>query len=426
MINTEKERQYWVPERRGFITNYPNFMHWKKLEEAGLAGFYNPLNIYIHIPFCAQKCSYCYYRTVQGSRKSEIDAYVDALCKEIEMATERFNLAQRPLSSIYFGGGTPTLLTGDNLLKIRQTLDKFVNITDETEITVEGEPVTITDKKAEILGELNVTRISMGVQSLHDEIIKLSHRQDTQARALRAIEMSRKTGAAVNIDLMSGLAGETPETWAYSVDKAIETDVESITVYKTELYTNTEYYKELRSNKITLPSDNEELEYMQYAIDKFAEHNYIPWSFFTFTKDDKYRHVHSPSIWRGEDFYAIGASAFGRMGQYLIQNTNEVNRYIELIENGKLPIHRGHKMTSMDSVIRDIVLGMKLVSIDLESFYQRHGVDLTALCKDSVERLTKEGYITVTDKELKMTDKGILHGDLVGKDMTRSLMEMFT
>ncbi|MEK7991155.1 MAG: coproporphyrinogen-III oxidase family protein [Thiotrichaceae bacterium] len=426
MINSDKERQYWVPERRGFITNYPNFMHWKRLEEAGLAGILEPLNIYIHIPFCAQKCSYCYYRTVQNSRKSEIDAYVDALCKEIEMAADRFNLARRPLTSVYFGGGTPTLLTGDNLLKIRTTLDKCVNVTDQTEITVEGEPVTITDKKAQVLGELNVTRISMGVQSLHDEIIKLSHRQDTQARALRAIEMSRKTGASVNIDLMSGLAGDTPETWAYSVAKAIETEVESITVYKTELYTNTEYYKELRSNKITLPDDAEELEYMQHAMDEFAKANYVPWSFFTFTKDDKYRHIHSPSIWHGEDFYAIGASAFGRMGDYLIQNTNEVGRYVEMIEGGNLPIHRGHKMSSMDKIIRDVVLGMKLVTIDLESFYARHGVNLPAFCKESVDRLTKEGYITVTDTELKMTDKGILHGDLVGKDMSRSLMEMYT
>ncbi|RKZ40650.1 MAG: hypothetical protein DRQ49_07715 [Gammaproteobacteria bacterium] len=248
------------PSRRGFITNYPNFQHWKKLTSGDVLAP-KPLNIYVHIPFCAQQCSYCYYRTFTGSRKSEIDRYVDAICREIEIAAERFHLKERPVLSIYFGGGTPTLLDEKSLSKITETLHKHLNIdsTNKPEFTVEGEPVTLIQKKADVLKRLGVNRISLGVQSLSDDIIKLSNRQDTEEKVLRAIDFAQGTGAVVNIDLMSGLAGETPDTWAYSVKRALETGVESITVYKMELYANTQYYKDVRNKTLDLPSDEQEL-----------------------------------------------------------------------------------------------------------------------------------------------------------------------
>ncbi|MFK5971199.1 MAG: radical SAM family heme chaperone HemW [Candidatus Marithrix sp.] len=413
-----------TPSRRGFITNYPNFQHWKQATDAEMLEP-KPLNIYVHIPFCAQQCSYCYYRTVTGSRKSEIDIYVDALCKEIEIATKKFRLNERPVISIYFGGGTPTLLDGKNLARIIETIRKHLNVVEGAEFTVEGEPVTLIQKKANILKDIGVNRISLGVQSFYDDVIKLSNRQDTEAKVLKAIEFAQNTGASVNIDLMSGLAGETPETWDYSVKRALETGVESITIYKMELYANTQYYKEVRNKTIELPSDEQELEFMRHALGKFDQSEYEPWCFFTFTKNGEFVHVHAPSIWRGDDYYPFGASAFGRLGDWVFQSTNEVDKYISIVGEDKLPISRGHNMTSLDKMIRDIVLGMKLIRLDLKVFQSRYGFKLSAFCSEIMQQLAADDFITFNDDEVVLTEKGMLHGDFVGKSLSKPLMDMY-
>lgn len=413
-----------TPARRGFITNYPNIQHWKKSTGEDVL-MPQPLNVYVHIPFCAQQCSYCYYKTIQGSRKTEVDQYVDTLCREIELATRHFHLDERPVRSIYFGGGTPTLLSESNIKQIVECVRNNFQINDDAEFTVEAEPVTLTQKKADMLRELKVNRISLGVQSLCDDIIKLSNRKDTEEKVIKAIEMAQSTGASVNIDLMSGLAGETPETWAYSVRKALESQVESITVYKTELFANTEYFKEIRNDKLVLPNDEQELEFMQYAMDKFAEANYLPWSFFTFTKDGKNPHVHAPSIWRGEDYYPFGTSAFGRVGNWLFQNTSDVPKYTAQIEAGKLAISRGHSLSALDLMVRELVLGMKLMNYKVSQFEDKYGFDLEKICAPSIEHLLKEDYITLSNGEIALTQKGILHGDYAGKSLGQHLLNLF-
>ena len=242
---------------------------------------------------------------------------------------------------------------------------------------------------------------------------------------LKAIEFAQNTGASVNIDLMSGLAGETPETWDYSVKRALETGVESITIYKMELYANTQYYKDVRKNTIVLPSDEQELEFMQHALNKFGQSEYEPWCFFTFTKNGEFVHVHAPSIWRGDDYYPFGASAFGRLGDWVFQSTNEVDKYVSIVGEDKLPITRGHNMTSLDKIIRDIVLGMKLIRLDLKVFQSRYGFKLSAFCSEIMQQLESEDFITFNDDEVVLTQKGMLHGDFVGKSLSKPLMNMY-
>lgn len=414
------------PSRRGFVTNYPNFQHWKKTSPDQVQPV-PPLNIYVHIPFCAQQCSYCYYRTVTGSRKSEMDRYVDALCKEIEMSSARFGLRERPVSSIYFGGGTPTLLDEASLTKITDTLHKYFKLEDGNmpEFTVEGEPVTVIKKKAGVLQKIGANRISMGVQSLCDDVLKLSNRQDTEQKVVRAINFAQETGAVVNIDLMSGLAGETMDTWRYTVKRALETGAESITVYKTELYANTGYFKDLRNEKITLPTDEEEIEFMHYAMQQFEEANYLPWCFFTFTKDGDYQHVHFSKVCEGEDYFPFGVSAFGRLGAQLFQNTNDVSNYVEQVERGETPIFRGHRMSAMDDMVRDILLGIKLNFLDYGYFYDKYGFNLEALCGPAISELTQKGYAVRADNRLVLTHEGMVQGDYSGKFLARSLLKAY-
>ncbi|MEB4591251.1 coproporphyrinogen-III oxidase family protein [Candidatus Thiothrix sp. Deng01] len=427
-INTRKEHDYWDPNRTGFVTNYPNFMQWRRMESGQMGTEGKPLNLYLHTPFCVQRCSYCYYKTtnLRGTDKNaRMERYVNALCQEIKLAADHYQLGNRPINSIYFGGGTPSLLPEALLERVAQTLQDTFKLGHQPEFTLEAEPITLTPGKAELLKSLNVNRISMGVQSFDDGIIKGSNRSDSEKKALKAIEIAKQTGAVINIDLMSGLAGETMDTWRHSVGRALSTGVESITVYKTELYTNSTYYKQLRDQAIVLPTDEEELVYMQHAQDRLMEAGYQPWSFYTFTKNGENVHKHSPSIFRGDDCYAFGVSAFGRLGDWVFQNSNEEERYLQFIDEGQIPVQRGHFLTSQDNMTRDVVLTMKLVSLNLDNFQAKYGFRLEKLCADAIGELRNEGYIDVSEEEIRLTPKGVLHGDYSGKRIAQSLMRMY-
>jgi oxygen-independent coproporphyrinogen III oxidase len=407
--------------RRGFVINYPHFRHWRK--EAGDEGLSaKPLNVYVHLPYCLQRCAYCHFKTttLRETQMAQIDRYVNALCREIELAAARFHLRDRQTISIYFGGGTPTLLSGDNIDRIMATLRQHLTL-DDPEINFEAEPVSLNRRKADILMRHGVNRINLGIQSFCDDIVFRTGRRDTEQQALAAIEIALSTGAVVNIDLISGLLGETPETWAYSVRRALETKAPSITVYKLEVYANTEYYADLRRQNISLPSDDEELQFADHAIEQLTRAGYKPVNFFTFTRDGGYVQRHITTKWQGTDVYAFGSSAFGTLGNWAYQNSTEFDRYAELIEQGELPVFRGYVYSALELMTRDVILGMKLVRFDRQAFRARHGIDVLRLCGPVASRLEDEGFLTIEDEAIVLTTKGILYGDYTGRMLANAI-----
>src|ERR1700761_2438036 len=153
------------PTRRGFVTNYPDFRHWRKDgAEEGLVQ--QPLNIYLHLPYCIQRCAYCHYKTttLRNTELGEIDDYVGSLCREIQIAADRFHLRGRPTISLYFGGGTPSLLNSGNIGRIMEALHQNFSLEDP-EINFEAEPVSLTQQKADLLKQHGVNRINIGIQS---------------------------------------------------------------------------------------------------------------------------------------------------------------------------------------------------------------------------------------------------------------------
>lgn len=412
------------PQRVPLIPNYPPFRQWKQAAVEEILGE-KPINIYVHIPFCTQKCAFCYYKTVDLKERPEVDEYVAAVCREIEMAAKRFHLSHRPVVSIYFGGGTPTLLREHHFERLVECLYENFNI-GEPEFTVEAEPLTVSKKKMDTLRKLGVNRLSMGVQSFDDEIIKLSGRGHNKKQALRAIDIAQQVGDwQVNIDLLSGLAGETPETWARTVEFALATGVESITVYKMEAYSNTQFYQfGVREKALELPSDEQELKFMQYAMEQFEQAHYLPWSFFTFTKMGRYVHKYTTSIFQGTALYGFGVSAFGCQGDSLLQNTNDIEKYTATLDAGELPLARGYHLTSLERMIREVLLGLKLLRLDLNEFQMRHGFKLESLCASTLKQLESDGFISLSENKIQLISKGILYGDYVGQSLAQCLRKM--
>jgi len=425
------DRVQLEPKRIPLVTNYPSFRKWNKGALDDKLG-QKPMCIYVHIPFCTQRCSFCYYKTVDLKEyRPEVQTYVDNLCIEIERATERFELGDRPIKAVYFGGGTPSLLIESQMTKIVETLRRsFKHFDQKDQFSFEAEPLTISRSKMETLKALGVTRLSMGMQSFVDEIITLSGRGHDAKQAYRAIEIAQEVGAGqwnINIDLLSGLAGETPETWHQSVERAIATGVESITVYKMEAFANTEVFDlGVRKEEVVLPSDEQEMAFMSHAMECFEQANYLPWSFFTYTKNGCDESQYITSIWRGMDFYGFGVSAFGSLGDSLLQNTSDMEKYPGLIQSGELPLARGYRFTTWDQMVREVLMGIKLLSFDLKGFKERHGVKLEALCGPVLESLKAEGFIQLSSHELTLTNKGILYGDYVGQLLSDTIRNLHT
>lgn len=409
------------PTRKGFLTNYPPFRYWRpEAVEQFLQP--RPLNLYLHIPYCIQRCAYCFYKvtTLGENRKAEIDRYVAALCQEITMVARRLQIAQQPVHTVYFGGGTPTVLSKDNLSRIFATLREHFHFHDP-EITVEAEPVSLIPSKAEHLQSLGVNRISMGIQSFKDDIVARTGRVDTEEHMLRAIAAAMATGAVVNVDLMSGLAGETDETWDYSVSRAIESGVHSITVYKTEVYTNAGYYHEIKRNGLVLPSDEQEFRFTAHAIDRLARADYLPVNSFTFTRGGRHMQQHATSSWQGRETYGFGVSAFGLLRGHALQNTSDVPRYVAQVEDGQLPLARGYRLSTREMMTRDLALGMKLIRFDRREFQRRYGLDVATLVGPTLDALVAEDLIAIDDDALTLTRKGILWGDYVGHCLADAL-----
>jgi oxygen-independent coproporphyrinogen-3 oxidase len=401
--------------RRGFIITYPMFRYWHKdAVEEGLRP--PPLNLYIHMPYCIQRCAYCYFKTttLKENRLRDIDRYVSSVCRELALGARHFNLKGRPVETVYFGGGTPTLMSEENIDKLFAALEENFTLADP-QITFEGEPVTLTERKAALLKRHKVNRISLGIQSFKEEIVFQTGRADTEEQAMKAIELAKSTGAEVNIDLISGLAGETPETWAYSVQRALEADVHNITIYKLELYANTPYYSAERHHEIALPSDEEELALIKYAMAELKKHDYRPVNTFTFTKGGAYDQLNTKSKWLGNDNFAAGVSAFGSLGGWNYQNTNDIGAYTEIVERDELPAFRGYRCTSFDLLVRDVVMGIKLVNLSHTRIRAKHGLDLLKICDGELSRLGGEGFIAVDDENISLTEQGILYGDYVGR-----------
>jgi oxygen-independent coproporphyrinogen-3 oxidase len=410
--------------RRGFILTYPMFRYWGKEQVAdGMKPA--PLNLYVHMPYCIQRCAYCYFKTttLKENRLQEIDRYVLSVCREIELGAQRFQLGARPVETVYFGGGTPSLMSEDNIDRLFATLRANFTFANP-QITFEGEPVTLTPKKAAILQRNGVNRISLGIQSFKEEVVFQTGRRDTLKQTFDAIALAKDTGAQVNIDLISGLGGETPETWAYSVERAIESAVHNITIYKLELYANTPYYSAERQHQLELPSDEQELEFIRYAAAELKRHGYKPINTFTWAKDGAYDQLNTRSKWTGNDNYAVGVSAFGNLGRWNYQNMNDIPGYTETVERGELPAFRSHTSTSFEVMARDAVLGIKLINLDHLRFQKKHGFDLRKACATELAELEEEGFVTVDDRHISLTDEGILYGDHVARVLEGALQRM--
>jgi oxygen-independent coproporphyrinogen-3 oxidase len=404
-----------------FIANYPPFSQWsaEALPEVRQALESPPrdvpLGLYLHIPFCRKRCKFCYFRVYTDKNAGDVERYVSALSREIELVSRLPVMGGRPFRFVYFGGGTPSFLSGKQLTSLVDRLRANINWNNAEEVTFECEPGTLSQPKLATLKELGVTRLSLGVENFSDSILEENGRAHLSAEIYKAWDWIKALGFPnVNIDLISGMVGETWDNWKDNIRRTIELDPDSVTIYQMELPFNTVYSRDILGNQIETPVADwpTKRAWQNYAYDELLAAGYKVSSAYTLVKDKgKENFSYRDNLWRGSDLLATGVASFGHASGVHYQNLTEWGNYLETLERGELPLYRGMRPTPHQLLVREMILQLKTGEIDAGYFRDKFGVEILDEWSDAWQEYTGDAYLAIDGDRITLTREGLLRVD---------------
>jgi oxygen-independent coproporphyrinogen-3 oxidase len=409
-----------------FIANYPPFSAWSPRHVPDALAALNrppqpgtPLGLYLHIPFCRKRCKFCYFRVYTDKNARDVETYLAAITKEVELLSKTPCVGGRHLDYVYVGGGTPSYLSAAQLRGLMDGLKALMPWDQTREVAFECEPGTLQQHKLQTLKELGVTRLSLGIENFNDEILSSNGRAHLSAEIYRAYGWAREVGFdQINIDLIAGMVGETWDNWRDCVRKTIELAPESVTVYQMELPFNTTISKELKVlGQESAPSEMiadwpTKRAWVEYAFAEMKKAGYEVSSAYTVVKDKaKTQFVYRDALWRGADMFGTGVASFGHVNGVHIQNVDTWEAYVAKLDAGELPIGRALPVTDRQRLIREMVLQLKTGRLDRNYFRGKFGVDVGDEFRSGYEKLQREGWLNVTPTAVELTPAGLLQID---------------
>jgi oxygen-independent coproporphyrinogen-3 oxidase len=417
-----------VQEKTGlgnyFVANYPPFAAWKPafLPDALVAlqsppRPQTPLGLYLHIPFCRKRCKFCYFRVYTDKNARDVEVYLDALVKEVELYSRMPNVGGRPLTFVYFGGGTPSYLSAAQLRRLVDRLSPLVPWDRAEEVTFECEPGTLQRPKLETLKELGVTRLSLGIENFDDEILQTNGRAHLSAEIHRAYGWAREIGfAQINIDLIAGMVGESWDKWRTTVQKTIDLGPDSVTVYQMELPYNTVFSRELQVTGHDQPPAIADWPtkraWVRYAFDEMARAGYSVSSAYTMVRDKARCHfVYRDRLWHGADMLGTGVASFGHVSGVHVQNVDTWEKYVEMCEQGELPLGRALPITPHQQLIREMILQLKTGRVERIYFRDKFEADILELFGGAFRQLASAGVVRMLENGVELTPDGLLQID---------------
>jgi oxygen-independent coproporphyrinogen-3 oxidase len=405
-----------------FVSNYPPFSQWKPefVPEAiealnQPARVDDPLGLYIHIPFCRKRCFFCYFKVYTDKNASEIEVYLDALIKENELYSRTPAFQGRQLRFAYFGGGTPSYVSERQLRYLVDGLNKHVTWANAEEVTFECEPGTIQKSKLETLKDIGVTRLSLGIEHFDDEILAANGRAHLSPEIYRAYDWARAVDfPQINVDLITGMMGETEEKWRDAVRKTIELAPDSVTIYQMELPYNTVISQDILKKGMSSPIADwaTKRRWLNYAFEEFLAHDYeIAGADIVATKKKTCRFIYRDALWHGGDMIGIGVSSFSHFGGVNFQNAHNFEEYVRILNEDRLPLLRAVSLTPKQRLIREMVLQLKTGALDTGYFQQKFGVDVWKEFLPVYENLAADDLLEREKGTIQLTRRGLLEVD---------------
>ncbi len=406
-----------------FVSNYPPFSFWspenageayEALDRPAAPG--TPLGVYLHIPFCRKRCHFCYFRVYTDKNSSDIQQYLDAALRELELYAEKPFIAGRKPEFVYFGGGTPSYLSVRQLTYLTEGMKRILPWDEAKEIAFEGEPGTLTEPKMHAIRDTGVTRLSLGVEHFDERILKLNGRAHGAKEIDRAYGFARDAGfPQINIDLIAGMMGDTDETWQYAIGRTLELSPESVTIYQMEIPYNTTIYADMKAQGHAVAPVADwatKRRWVDEAYGQLEAAGYTVTSAYTAVKDpSKTKFVYRDSLWAGADLAALGVASFSHVGGTHFQNLHNWEPYLAALERGELPIYRAMTPTVEERFIREFVLQMKLGHTDAGYYREKFGIDPRVRFATELERIREWGYLTVEGDAIRINREGLLQVD---------------
>jgi oxygen-independent coproporphyrinogen-3 oxidase len=409
-----------------FVATYPPFSAWTMaavasdgrpaLESAPAPGV--PLGLYLHIPFCRKRCHFCYFRVYTDKNAQEVAEYLDVLAREWELYANLPSIAGRPLNFVYFGGGTPSFLSTKQLESLVSRVNAVTSWRDAEEVTFECEPGTLTEAKLASIRGIGVTRLSLGVENFSDEILDLNGRAHRSPEIGRAYAFARSLGfPQINIDLIAGMLGETDENWRACIDRTLELQPDSVTIYQMELPFNTTISGNLLkgTGRFAQPVADwpTKRRWVREAFEALEADGYHVRSAYTAVKNPgQTRFVYTDRLWQGADMVGLGVASFGHMNGVHIQNLDTWETYAAAIRRDEIPLNRAYRPTHEERLIREFILQLKLGSIRPAYFRDKYGADVLGRFRDALDSIAADGYLAErSDQRVALTREGLLRVD---------------
>jgi oxygen-independent coproporphyrinogen-3 oxidase len=410
-----------------FVSNYPPFSFWNaealpRVHEA-LARPPAPhavFGLYLHIPFCRKRCKFCYFRVYTDKDAGEIGAYLDALAREVELYAAQPAIAGRRPRFVYFGGGTPSYISVKQLSGLVSRVQAAIPWDGVEEVTFECEPGTLTRPKLEAIRAIGVTRLSLGIESFDDEVLRENGRAHVSKEIERVTPWIREVRFdQVNVDLIAGMVGETWETWRETVRRTVEMEPDSVTIYQMELPYNTVFSGQLLGGGLGRPLADwpTKRAWQDHAFEVLAAAGYVLSSAYTMVKPgaDKpagsSRFVYRDSVWRGCDLLGTGVASFSHLSGIHFQNVPDWGRYLAMLGEGRLPLGRAFATSPRERLTRETILQLKLGALDPAYFRAKFGSDVAAEFAPAWRRLAEEGMLQLQGDRVELTRPGLLQVD---------------
>ena len=366
--------------------------------------------IYIHIPFCERKCNYCAFNSKVGGA-DEKNFYVAALVEEINLRKDFSEV-----ETIYFGGGTPTTLNLNQLEKILGAVEKNFCVDERAEITIEANPGTVDENFLRGLKTLGFNRLSLGVQSFDDELLKILGRIHDARTAIETVELAKKFFDNVSVDLMYGLPNQTLEKLRRDVEILKTLDVQHVSIYGLEVEDGTKFFELARAGKLNLPEENLCADMYDFITAALPALGFARYEVSNFAKKN-FRSRHNLGYWTGKKYFGFGAGAHSFDGSLRTSNIRDVKTYVEKIFAGKIFSVVEEVVTRQAAMEEFCFLGLRVVEgISAKTFEKKFGANIFEIFGAVIEKNFRNGLLEVDGDKIFLTARGMSLGNEVFAD----------
>lgn len=373
------------------------------------------LGLYLHFPYCISKCPYCDFNSYQLKEDNQISSYISALHQEIAAYSQK--LKKSNIKTIYLGGGTPTILSGTQIFNILEFCKENFMVEKDAEITIEANPGTVDSEKIKLLINSGINRLSLGAQSFNNMFLKKLGRIHNTQEIIDSYYLAREAGFKnINIDIMFALPDQTTEDLQVTLKKAVSLKSDHLSLYNLTIKPGTEYYKEYKRGKLKLPTEDEEYDMFNWAINYLEENGFEHYEISNFARPHN-RSEHNLIYWQNKPYLGVGAGAYSFIRGYRYMNYEEPARYIKEVTSGKSPIDNGEKLSLRKRMIETIILGLRTKGgVNYKKFKTRFKVDINNTFHKQIKKLVNLGLLQRDDNRIKLTRKGIFLANTVFRE----------